>query len=264
MTTYAQNFEDVTLRRALNDITGGFYVDIGAAWPTRDSVTRWFYDQGWRGINIEPNPEFLTVLRKERPRDINIGAAIRDGKESEVVLHVAEDGGTSTTDTYLVHLANIAVKKTLSVPCLSLDQLLSDNEPLPTIDFLKIDAEGAEPQIIEGAQFVRYRPRIVIAEGLNFAAYNPIMQRKGYHFVWFDALNAFYLREEDAWRSDLLARPPSLWDNATPFAVAELTKVLANRQPTRAVSGSLRSRVLSGCRRFASSVRQFRPKRLDK
>lgn len=81
MTTYAQNFEDVTLRRTLQDVQRGFYVDIGAWHPTQDSVTRSFYDQGWRGINVEPNPHFLELLRKERPRDINLGCAIGQRKE---------------------------------------------------------------------------------------------------------------------------------------------------------------------------------------
>src|SRR4051794_12375444 len=69
MTSYAQNFEDVIIRRALQDIEGGFYVDIGAFDGSLDSVTRWFYDHGWRGINIEPNPQLFANLQRDRPED---------------------------------------------------------------------------------------------------------------------------------------------------------------------------------------------------
>ena len=57
--SYAQNFEDVILWRALHDVTPGFYIDIGANSPTIDSVTKAFYERGWRGINVEPPLHFF-------------------------------------------------------------------------------------------------------------------------------------------------------------------------------------------------------------
>lgn len=62
--SYAQNYEDVMLWRALKHIANGFYIDVGAAWPDKHSVTKAFYDRGWRGINIEPNPVHHASLVK--------------------------------------------------------------------------------------------------------------------------------------------------------------------------------------------------------
>ena len=70
--SYAQNFEDVLLWRALGGVTDGFYIDVGAAHPDIDSVTRAFYDRGWSGINIEPTPEYSLRLAAARPRDVNL------------------------------------------------------------------------------------------------------------------------------------------------------------------------------------------------
>lgn len=213
MTTYAQNFEDVTLRRALQDIECGFYVDIGACHPTELSVTRWFYDQGWRGINIEPNPHFLRILQAERPRDINLGVAVSNAEQS-TTLHVIGDTGLSTIEPEFA--ANQGVTETLKVKAVKLDQILEESEPIPTIDFLKIDAEGSELSIIQGATFTRYRPRIILSEATGLHHYLPIMQSRGYQFVYFDGLNPFFVRDEDMHRAELLARPPSLWDNFIP------------------------------------------------
>jgi hypothetical protein len=69
--TYAQNFEDLMLWRALHGVRDGFYIDVGAADPDEDSVTRAFYDHGWRGVNIEPSPEHFAAISAARPRDIN-------------------------------------------------------------------------------------------------------------------------------------------------------------------------------------------------
>ncbi|MDT9694257.1 hypothetical protein Q5762_39180, partial [Streptomyces sp. P9(2023)] len=70
--SYAQNFEDVMLWRALGHIENGFYVDIGAQHPTIDSVSKAFYERGWSGINVEPVDEYITLLQAERGRDINL------------------------------------------------------------------------------------------------------------------------------------------------------------------------------------------------
>src|ERR1043166_2275289 len=82
MISYAQNFEDVMLNRVFRDRTDGFYVDVGAADPVNLSVTKWFYDLGWTGINVEPHPEFFEKLQAERSRDLNLhcGAGAADGE----------------------------------------------------------------------------------------------------------------------------------------------------------------------------------------
>ena len=62
--SYAQNYEDVMLWRALQHIENGFYIDVGAAWPDVDSVTKAFYDKGWRGINKSTNTNFPLNVQK--------------------------------------------------------------------------------------------------------------------------------------------------------------------------------------------------------
>ena len=63
LTSYAQNFEDVILWRALKDVDRGFYVDIGAQDPITDSVSLCFYEAGWRGVHVEPSPHFAARIR---------------------------------------------------------------------------------------------------------------------------------------------------------------------------------------------------------
>ncbi|MEO8847970.1 MAG: FkbM family methyltransferase, partial [Casimicrobiaceae bacterium] len=76
MISWAQNLEDVMLARAFHDRAQGFYVDVGAFDPDSDSVTRHFYDRGWRGINIDPVPAQIERFHAARPRDINLGVAL--------------------------------------------------------------------------------------------------------------------------------------------------------------------------------------------
>lgn len=91
--SYAQLLEDVVLYCALKDVDKGFYIDVGANDPTSHSVTKFFYDRGWHGINIEPLPDKCALLSEMRPRDINlcVGLGSERGK-----LEMFEDGMGST------------------------------------------------------------------------------------------------------------------------------------------------------------------------
>jgi hypothetical protein len=70
MLTYAQNFEDVMLARLFSKQADGFYVDVGGWHPEIHSVTKFFYDRGWRGVNVEPIRRNWEAFVAERPRDI--------------------------------------------------------------------------------------------------------------------------------------------------------------------------------------------------
>jgi FkbM family methyltransferase len=90
MISYAQNHEDVLLRRAFSDQDAGFYLDIGAAHPAIDSVTKHFYDRGWSGVNIEPLTNYYEQLTAERPRDVNLQVCLSN-REGAATLYQTPD-----------------------------------------------------------------------------------------------------------------------------------------------------------------------------
>jgi FkbM family methyltransferase len=93
--SFAQNQEDLLLDRALGK-PNGFYVDVGANDPEIDSVTKLFYDRGWRGINIEPNPVPFRRLAARRPRDINLNVGASNTAGELTFYTVPEGDGWST------------------------------------------------------------------------------------------------------------------------------------------------------------------------
>src|SRR5579875_3806217 len=112
-----------------------------------------------------------------------------------------------------------AATKPIVAPAVTLDQLLALSCGR-VIDFLKIDAEDMEDDILGGASFVSQRPRIIVAEATRFNNQIPSHQAweaellgKGYRFAWFDGLNRFYVRHEDEWRLELFKVPPCVFDN---------------------------------------------------
>lgn len=94
--SYSQNKEDIFLESLFPNIEEGFYIDVGAAHPHVLSVTKKFYNKGWSGINIEPNPRLYQLLKRERPRDITINAAIVNDETVELSLREYLGDGLST------------------------------------------------------------------------------------------------------------------------------------------------------------------------
>jgi heptosyltransferase II len=228
MISYAQNFEDVLLRRALHDVKNGFYVDCGAQDPKLDSVTKHFYDAGWRGINIEPHPKYFAALQRERPRDINVSKALSSAP-GVAAFYFVDDSGLSSLDQRTLSLASTHKLKSYSaqVELVRLDSIL-DKHGVQDIHFLKVDVEGAERDVLEGANLKRYRPWIVVVEATLPAdptpcweQFEPVMLASDYVPVLFDGLNRWYVRTESVHLSERFKLPVNIFDNFLRWREAE-------------------------------------------
>lgn len=218
--SYAQNFEDVMLWRALRDVGPGFYIDAGAAAPEIDSVTCAFYQRGWRGLNIEPMAATFRQLVEGRPRDINLNVALGAANGEAEILQVADGNGLSTLQTS--RRADIEAQgwqvTTQTVPVRRLAELCREHVQEP-VHFLKIDVEGSERDVIEGAELQRWRPWIIVVEATEpnttvstHAAWEALVLSAGYQLVYQDGLNRFYLAHEHENLAAAFAVPPNVFD----------------------------------------------------
>lgn len=225
MISYAQNYEDVILARALGSRYGGFYVDVGAGDPDHLSVTRWFYDQGWSGINIEPNRAFFQRLVQQRPRDVTLNIGASDARGT-ILFAETPVGELSTFDP--AGARDGAIRREVEVA--PLNDILAEYAGVRQIDFLKIDVEGWELPVLQGLDLTRFRPTILVIESVlpegrieSHHAWEPLVTAHGYAMVYFDGLNRFYLADERADLADAFRLPPGVFDEITPARVVTLT-----------------------------------------
>ena len=192
--SYAQNFEDVMLWRALRHVQNGFYVDVGAWSPDIDSVTKAFSERGWRGVNVEPNPVYFAELVACRPRDINLRIAI--GEESgSTSMTFFEGSGLSTADASFAK-GHIAAGFASSVEVVEMKTLadvwrehIGQSQP---VHFLKVDVEGFEKAALAGNDWAKNRPWVVVVE-----ATLPLTQIES-HADWEQILLGCLLYTSDA------------------------------------------------------------------
>jgi FkbM family methyltransferase len=231
--SYAQNQEDVMLYRALREVRQGFYIDVGAQDPIVDSVTKAFYDRGWRGINIEPSSEYFQRLQSERPHDINLATAV--GKDTGVITfyEVLHTGLSTTRASYAQRHSltghEVAARE---VPCTTLDQICQEYR-VSTVHFLKIDVEGSEREVLEGFSFETVRPWLVVVEATEpntdrqlFAEWEELLINRSYRFIYFDGLNRFYVAEEHAELAEHFSHPPNVFDQYVSYQFWQLREEL--------------------------------------
>lgn len=219
--SYAQNFEDVILWRALHHIKNGCYVDVGAQHPVIDSVSKAFYEKGWRGIHFEPVPQYAALLREDRPEDVVIEAALSN-VEGTLELNVFPETGLSTlVDAYAERHQHdqSLVRQRIHVPVLTLKSGL---EALAGRDvhWLKIDVEGYEANVLKGWDSTILRPWIMVVEAtipnspeVEYQSWEQLLLEAGYIFVYFDGLNRFYLAMEKPELRDAFSSPPNVFDD---------------------------------------------------
>ena len=214
--SYAQNFEDVRLWRALKQFEHGFYIDVGANDPSHDSVTRAFYDHGWHGVNVEPMQNYYDALCQARPRDATV-QCVASGQPGEMTFYGIPGTGLSTADPAVAQqrkdlgmdVRSLTVKaRTLTSIC---EQYAADRP----IHFLKIDGEGHEETVLRGMDFSRFRPWIIVIETpwQRDHTWEHLVTDAGYQSILFDGLNTWFLADEHHTLKPAFDIPPCNLDN---------------------------------------------------
>lgn len=202
--SYAQNSEDVLLWRALGHVRHGFYIDVGANDPEEHSVTKAFYDAGWRGISIEPLPSFHQAFLDQRPRDVNLAIAAGSTNGELTLYDTPQVRGWASPEQAVaeLHRAEGHEVVEMTVPVRTLASVCEEHVQ-GDIHFLKIDVEGFEGEVLKGMDFARWRPWVLVIEATlpnsretKHETWEDMVTSQRYQFAWFDGLNRYYVAEE--------------------------------------------------------------------
>lgn len=217
--SYAQNFEDVMLWRALKHVENGFYIDVGAQDPVVDSVSMGFYEQGWRGCHIEPTSQYSEKLKRARPDELVLQLAVGIG-EGALSFFEIENTGLSTSEKSIAieHEAKGFRVRETDVPIISLDSVF-EKFAGRDIHWLKVDVEGAEKSVLDSWQSSSVKPWVLVIESTkpmtqveSFEDWESLVLAKGYTFVYFDGLNRYYISPHHSELQTAFKVPPNIFD----------------------------------------------------
>ena len=203
---FSQLGEDSVVLHYFGTKRNGFYVDIGAHHPFRYSNTAMLHEVlGWRGINVDPDERAISAFRQYRPNDINLTCAIA-GEEKQVDFYEFNDGAVNTIDTAraLVAQQTFGQVGTRSVVAMTLKSVFDNCLPKgQSIDYLNIDTEGLDIEVLASNDWDLYRPTLVSVEDHGFDISKPVespcyvlLKEKGYQLFSHCVVTSFYVRKD--------------------------------------------------------------------
>ena len=191
------------LRRLFEGREAGTYVDVGAHHPWRYSNTYWFYRQGWSGLNIDATPGSMDAFRRSRPRDRNVEAAVA-GNARTITFFAFDEPALNTFDPAAVERAKLGGYRVVGereVLTTTLAELLREHLPGVEIDFLSVDVEGLDAEVLESNDWDAFAPEVVLAEtfgqALDEVQASPVARvlgSRGYHLLAKTANTAIFIR----------------------------------------------------------------------
>lgn len=201
--SYSQQGEDLFMAKLFKK-KNGFYVDVGANDPDRFSNTKLFYKMGWSGINIEPDADLFKKLSRYRGRDTNLNIGIGEKKSTLVFYQLVPH----TLSTFSKEDADTSVKQgfrllgTVLVPVERLEDVLSREAGKREIDFMSIDTEGFDMQVLRSNDWERFRPRLICIESVVHTIdgkdnekrdeHEKYLTALGYERIFDNGLNSIY------------------------------------------------------------------------
>ena len=187
--SYSMDGEDVEISKCFKDKQNGFYVDVGAYHPIERNNTMLLYRKGWEGVNIDISSFSIKLFNHLRPRDINLNLAISKNEGDIEMYFQKKLSQLSTIKKTQIKKSFQGKVKTRKIVSKTLTSVLDDSKfKERKIDFLDIDVEGADMDVLESLDFKRYSPKAicveVIEENNEDSHIFNFLRDKGYEKIW--------------------------------------------------------------------------------
>ena len=168
--SYSYGGIDLLILNIFKNQDKGFYLDIGCGHPIKNNNTYLLSKKGWSGINIDLDEENISLFNAYRNKDFNVSSAVSD-KEGETDLYFYHN--KSSLNTISKQNANFQKAKISAIKRIKTQTInkIIENSPYKDkkIDFLTIDVEGSELQILKNFDFNKYTPKVIVVEFLDLS-----------------------------------------------------------------------------------------------
>lgn len=207
--SHSQKGEDLIIDKILGNIKKGFYIDVGAHNPNIFNNTKRFYMRGWSGINIEPNPVLFKEFVRQRKRDTNLNIGIKKKSGRAQFYEFVSDGLSTFSKDEVKKNTQLGykLKQERELRVDSLKNVIEEHGKA-NIDFISIDTEGLDFEVLESNDWKKFRPTVVCIETGDFNSMitgkgsnkkkliDSFLTKKGYKQYYDNGLNTIYKNNE--------------------------------------------------------------------
>ena len=165
--SYSFNAVDLIIDYIFKDKINGFYIDIGAQHPIANNNTYLFFKRGWSGINIDLDVKNIELFNISRPNDINLNNAISSSTSKKKLFFYHDKSPINTLVEDVSNFQNATVKEIKTVKTITLNKVLENLSFDKEIDYMNIDVEGHELDVLKGFDLIRYKPNVISVEYLD-------------------------------------------------------------------------------------------------
>lgn len=205
--SFSQKGEDLIIDKFFGHKKRGFYIDVGACHPQRFNNAKFFYDLGWHGINVEPNPTRIKLFFQKRKRDVNLNIGIGITKKKSVFYEIEATGLSTFSKKEAESLLKIGykLKRKIMIQMLQLEDVM-EKYVKSDIDFMTVDAEALDLEVLKSNNWEKYRPKLLCIETIDFIdlltstkenssrkeTIDRFLLDKGYEEYYSNGLNTLY------------------------------------------------------------------------
>ncbi|HWP26705.1 MAG TPA: FkbM family methyltransferase [Xanthobacteraceae bacterium] len=184
--------EPQLVREFFGGARNGYFVEVGANDPHALSQT-WHLEQlGWTGVLVEPQPDLAARLVRARTASVFAVACTSPEHAGRTMPFYLAGPHSALDRDRMTHGAQPA--RVIEVPTRTLDSILQEAGAPSPIDFLSIDVEGHELEVLRGFSFARWRPRLIVIEDhVEGLAKHWFMQSNGYRLIRRVGHNGWYV-----------------------------------------------------------------------
>jgi len=208
--SFSQKGEDLVIDKILGFRKKGFYIDVGAHNPNVFNNTKRFYIKGWSGINIEPNPVLFKEFIRQRRRDINLNIGVKNTSGKAIFYEFESDGLSTFSKKEAESNINLGykLKQELKISVISLNRIFEKYCKAKKIDFISIDTEGLDFEVLQSNNWNKFRPKVVCIETGDFNSMitgeksgkkkliESFMIKNNYQQKYDNGLNTIYVSDE--------------------------------------------------------------------
>ena len=165
--SYSFNGVDLIVNYIFKNKKEGFYLDIGAQHPISNNNTYILFKRGWKGINIDLDKKNIDLFKIARPDDFNLNYAISDSEKEVDLFFYHESSPINTLSKKVSNFQKANVSQVKKIKTTTLDKILDEISLQHRIDYMNIDVEGYEEQVLKGFNINKFKPYVISIEYLD-------------------------------------------------------------------------------------------------